>query len=450
MSAKAPTQTSHSRSQRLRRNVLYSLLIKGGSIASSLVLVPITLDYLTDVAYGIWMAISNILVWFMVFDVGLGNGMRNFMAQAIALSDWSAARRYLATTLVLLTGIAVAMGAVTVAVLPHIDLAGLLSVTTMDNTELRDVIMVAALLTFVNFVVKNVGVVYMALQKYAVNDLLVFIGHLLSLLVIAVLKTCTDGSLLYVMLAFCLAPVLTFIVAGGWLFGRYKELRCSIRDVDLSQTRKLMGKSLSFFAIQITSCLVIYGSANVFISHFCGPQAVTPYTIAYRYFNILTTGFTILIAPLWSAYTEAQAKDDWLWIGRSYRRSLWMLALCSLGGVGMLALSPWMYNLWVGSAVEIPWTYSVCVLLYILLFNANNCVTYLLNGLNTIRVQLITSVTMSAVFLGGIYFAAPHYGVVGISLCMSASYAVMLLVHSCQAWMIVKRNEKRILNLSTK
>ncbi|MDE5975352.1 MAG: hypothetical protein K2G69_02250, partial [Muribaculaceae bacterium] len=59
-----------------------AFLVKGISILTSFLLVPLTLGYLRPVEYGIWMTLSSILVWINYFDIGLGNGLRNKLAEA--------------------------------------------------------------------------------------------------------------------------------------------------------------------------------------------------------------------------------------------------------------------------------------------------------------------------------------------------------------------------------
>jgi len=47
-----------------------------------------------------------------------------------------------------------------------------------------------------------------------------------------------------------------------------------------------------------------------------GAESVTPYNIALKYLSPITVGFSLISAPLWSAYTEAHALNDMDWIKR--------------------------------------------------------------------------------------------------------------------------------------
>lgn len=75
------------------------------SIIISLLLVPLTLNYLNSYEYGIWLTLSSILIWVNYFDMGLANGLRNKLAEALAIGDIQKGRIYVSTTFFLLFAI---------------------------------------------------------------------------------------------------------------------------------------------------------------------------------------------------------------------------------------------------------------------------------------------------------------------------------------------------------
>ena len=87
----------------MNRNTVYSMFIRVAGILVSLLLVPFTLDYLNPYEYGIWITLNSILTWINYFDIGLGNGLRNKLGEAIAGRDMKLGRVYVSTTFALLT-----------------------------------------------------------------------------------------------------------------------------------------------------------------------------------------------------------------------------------------------------------------------------------------------------------------------------------------------------------
>lgn len=414
------------------RNVVMSAGMKVVSLLCSLLVVPLTIDYLNAENYGIWMAITSVLYWFAFMDVGLGNGMRNYLAEAFSLGDMVKAQSYFSTAMFILSAIALLLGAVFIPVVYSLNLNALFNAHNIDGRGLANVLVVALVLSLVQFVVKNIGVVYIAMQKYAVNDFISFLGNVCSLAMICLLTRTTEGNLMYVVTAFTGLPVLMFALAAIPLLRKHPRLMPNVKSIDWAIARKVVSKGLGFFVIQITSCLVIFGSANVLISHYCGPEQVTVYNVAYKLFNVLVIAYTILISPLWNAYTDAAAKGDYVWIRKTFRKSMLLWLLTVAGGLIALGISGWFYGMWVGDSVSIPFAVSLCVFLYVSMFNLNNCVTYLINGLNKIRVQIITSIVATILFLLAVYVIKGSYGIVGISLSMAVAYLLMAAVHLYQ------------------
>lgn len=430
----------------LRNNILLSAILKVIGLTTSLLIVPVTLAYLDKEQYGIWMTMSSVLMWFSFFDIGLGNGMRNYLTEAISNGDYEKGRVYLTTTLVMLSGIALVLGTLFVAFTLTLNLNDFFNTTAVAGIQLRHALLIAVICTTVTFVVKNVGLVYVALQRYAINDLLIVSGNVLALAVIYVITKTTNSNLTYVVMAFTVTPVIVFLLATIPLFSHFPQLCPSRKDFDLTFGRQIVSKGLGFFAIQVTSCLVIFGGSNFFITQFMGPEAVTPYSIAYRYFNLLAIGYTIIISPMWNAYTDAYVKNDFNWIRKTFRRALRLWGGTVTVGAIMLLFASVFYRLWVGSNVTIPFSLSASVLLFISFFNLNNCVTYLINGLNKIRVQIVTSVVVTSLYIAAVMLLGKRLGVEGVITCMAASYAVMSIIHLYQCRLLIQQRATGIWN----
>src|SRR6201985_1313442 len=92
----------HDRSVQAKKNIISTFLIKGVSIAISLIMVPLLINYINASRYGIWLTLSSIIIWFSFFDIGLTHGLRNKFAEARAKDDHNSAQIYVSTTLAVL------------------------------------------------------------------------------------------------------------------------------------------------------------------------------------------------------------------------------------------------------------------------------------------------------------------------------------------------------------
>src|ERR1700690_1843921 len=85
----------HERSVRAKRNIAFSFVLKVANIAVQLLFVPLLLGYLSPIKYGIWITVGSVINWFYFFDIGLGNGLRNKLAEAFAKKENEMARIYI-------------------------------------------------------------------------------------------------------------------------------------------------------------------------------------------------------------------------------------------------------------------------------------------------------------------------------------------------------------------
>ena len=151
------------------------------------------------------------------------------------------------------------------------------------------------------------------------------------------------------------------------------------------------------------------------------------YNIAYKYFSVITMGFTIVITPFWSAVTDALIKEDFLWIRKGIINMLkvWLFfLLCSLV---MLFVASWVYSFWVN--MSIPFYLSLLLFVYISIFNWNNMFAYFVNGMGKIRLQLYCSVISGGIFIPLAILLGQLWGLVGIigSMCFSLLVSAVLM-----------------------
>lgn len=434
------------RSLLVKKNIIISAIMKGIGLLTSFFIVPITLNYLDVETYGVWLTLSSILYWFTFFDIGLGNGMRNYLAAALSIKDYKLAKEYISTTFILIGGIALFLACIIVVLFPFLDVKQIFNTSITTERDLVLSLIIAIIMTLIVFMVRNVGTIFMAMQKSAVNDVIIAMGNVISLIIVFLLSFFTEGRLIYVVIAFTVPTMLIYLIALLYLFVKYKELSPSFKSLNWNLSKNIVGKGFGFFFIQITSCLVIYGSSNLFITQFCGPIEVTNYNIAYKFFNLLAVAYVIYISPYWNAYTDAFVKGNYQWINSAFHKTIRIWFVSFLIGCIMLIIAPYFYYFWIGEAVKIPWLLSLFVLIYISLYNLNNCLTYLINGLNKILIQILTSIITTAIYLFAVNNIRDKYGVYGVIGCMTCSYLIMVIVHYKQCSMLIRGEAKHIWN----
>lgn len=427
------------------KNIGVSLLLKGGSILISFLLVPITLDYLDPYEYGIWLTLNSVLSWIYLFDIGLGNGLRNKLAEALATKDYRLGKIYVSTTFFFMTIIVAGFYIVFLAAQLFLNWHDILNVEADKVTNLNSIVTIVFGFFCLSFIFKIIGNVYMARQLPAVNDFLSFLGNILSLVVIYILTKTTSGSFQDVAMTFSGAPALIYAIAIPITFLKYKEIAPSFKAIKLKYFNSLISIGFKFMVIQI-SVLIIFMTSNLIISNLFGPQEVTPYNIANKLFTVLTIGFTIILTPFWSAITDAYTKGEVEWIEKNVSR---LRALCAgivICGIIIALLSPMIYHLWIGNEVEIPISLSFLCCMYALIQNWNNIYAYTINGLGKLNISLICACVSAIVYIPMTLFLGRLIGINGIVISLCISLMISAIILPIQYQKLIKGRARGIWN----
>lgn len=409
------------RSLKAKKNILWSFFVKGASVVISLLLVPLTLHYLSPYEYGVWLTLSSILTWINFFDIGLANGLRNKLAETFADNNRKLGQIYVSTTFFLLTVIMTTCFLLFMLLQPLIDWSAILNVDPVTVKNLNSVIVVAFAFFCLSLVFKLLGIILIADQRPAANDLITLIGSALSLIVIYVLTRTTTGSLNYVIITFTAIPAIVLAGCYPLIFGvRYSYLKPMLRAIRLKYTKGLMGLGVQFFVMQISS-IIIFSSSNIIIAQVLDPVQVTPYNIAFKYFSFATLLFNIVLTPMWSATTEAYAKGDYDWIQKGIKNMLRIWLLTSVGITMMILFSGFVYHIWIGNQVKIPFALTLMMGIYSILLLWSISFSTFLYGIGKLRLQLVNIVVVALLFVPLAILLSKTFGIYGIvvALCLT-------------------------------
>lgn len=402
------------RTVKAKKNILASIVLKGIDSLVYLLLVPVTLGYLNSYEYGIWLTLNSILMWINSFDIGLGNGMRNRLAEAAANNDYSLGRIYVSTTFFMLIFLMGGLILVGTFCEPFINWYEILSTTPNQVSHLKEIVYVSFLIFCLNFIFKFIGNVYLAMQLPAVNNAMNVSGHVLSLIIIFILTKTTSGSLFWVAVTYSASPLLIYLIAYPVTFIKiFPQFIPSYNLFRKEYLKDLLTIGVQFFLLQLSGIL-LFAFANLLISHMFGPENVTPYNIAYRYFSLVPMAMNIILAPMWSATTDAYAKGDVDWIKRTINHMIKIVSLLTLLIAIMIIISDFVYKIWIGNEVVIPFGITSSMGIYIAILIWSLVFSNFLNGLGKLRLQTINTVIVALLFVPLCYVLGLQYGIIGV------------------------------------
>jgi O-antigen/teichoic acid export membrane protein len=419
------------RSKLLYKNIIASIAIKGYAAIISLMLVPLTLNCLGTLKNGVWLTISSILLWIDQMDIGLGNGLRNRLAIHIAHQEIKEARQTISSTIAMLTCIVFPLLIVLLLLAWNTDVYGFLNILPEEIPELRLAILYAIIFVCLTFVMKFIGNFYMGMQLPAISNLLISLGQTIILIVTWVLYVNGKATFLSIAIANTASPLLIYFLAYTYTFYiRFPKLRPSFHLINLKSALELGNLGLKFFWIQIAS-VIQFLTTNLLISKFYTPALVTPYQIAYRYISLSMVIFTIICMPFWNATTDAYERNDIVWIRKANQKMNWMIAGIAVLLSCMVIVSPWVYQIWIGDACQVPIGITIMVALYNFLLIISMRYSYFLNGIGALRLQTYMTV-MTIIFIPSVYLVCTQTNnilwlIAVMCICVTPSFIVNMI-----------------------
>lgn len=433
------------RSALIRKNILASFFIKGWVALVQFLMVPLTLHCLGAYENGIWLTISSMLLWVDNLDIGLGNGLRNRLAECLALNDMKGAKSVVSSTFFMLIVLFIPIIILVNVWIYCTDVYSFLNVSSSVVKNLSVLLHVAAILVCSTFVFKFIGNFYMALQLPAINNMLNAIGQTLALVGTLVVYYCGSHSLLYIALVNTLSPLLVYLASYPITFYiKYPHLRPSWRCVRVRSMCSLANMGIKFFVLQVAG-IVLFMTTNILISRYLSPEMVTPYQIAYRYFWVIQLVLVIVCMPYWSATTDAYKRGDYAWINKANTSLNRIVMVLTAMAIIMIMASRYVYYIWIGNAQAVPFDMTCLVALYIMVLVVSMRYSYILNGFGALKIQLIATITAAVLFIPlALVVCKATHSLNGLLVVMSAVNLPGLVLNLVQYRKIVSGKAKGI------
>jgi O-antigen/teichoic acid export membrane protein len=419
--------------ERHRRIALSSATGIGSRIIASvtmLVSLPLTVRYLGDERYGLWMTIGSLVSVLGVTDLGLGYGVINRVSEADGAGDRVRAARIVASAFLLLSAIAAVIVAALAVGYRWIDWAGIYNVSRGSLADLEAGPSSAVFLACfaLGLPLTVIGRSQVGYQEGHVANTWEAAGNALGLLALLA-AIWMDAGLPWLVLAVSGSPVVVrlasaiveFAVRRPWLAPRPSLF-------EWAAATDLLRVGVWYFVIQV-SATVAFALDNLIIARMGSPVLVAVYSVVVRLFGLLITTLSMVQGALWPAYGESIARGDVAWARKMLRRSMGMTTIVAgLSAVALAAAGPWLVarfidpslepDHWVVSGVA-AWSFSVCLSAALAVF---------LQGAGAVRLQAMLTAGMAVVAFGSKVLGMGAAGIAGVAWAGALSHFLVLVV----------------------
>jgi O-antigen/teichoic acid export membrane protein len=396
------TSTPEGRGRERHRRVVLSAIAtafaKFVSVATALISVPLTLNYLGSERYGMWMTMSSLIAMFSFADLGMGHGIMSVVAQLSGTANRGTVRSVASSGFFALSAIAALILIAFSVLYPFVSWPDLFNVKSVAaRSEAGPALAVVVMCFALAIPLAVVARIQMGLQQSYAASLWRCLGNVLGLIGV-LFVIWLEGGLPWLVIAFLGGPIVASIINTIHFFGVSEpDLAPQLKFISRPTVVRIATIGSLFFGLQIAIALSL-ASDNIIIAQKLGAEAVTHYAVPEKMFNLIGLVTSMVLFPLWPAYGEALARGDRDWVRKTLLRSLSAAVVTTAGlSVILVIFGARIIALWTGPGIDPPFLLLLGFGIWKVMEAGGNAVSMFLNGANVFQFQLLLAALLASV-----------------------------------------------------
>lgn len=385
-------------------NIVGAFIVKGAALIISVLLLPAYLRFFqNEVTLGVWYTILSVLNWVVLFDLGLGQGLRNQLPLAIERNDEVAIREGISTTYALMGVVAVGITIVGLIVIPMLNWNKIFNVQEIivSTDALCKTVTIVYIGIMLQLVLKIITSILYAIQRSAIVNALGLITNIVIYIALMIIPSkSVEENLQTMAYVNVVAANIPYVFCTIIIFSKeLKGLAPSASSVKKRYVKNIFRVGVSLLWLQVVF-MVVSSTNEILITSFVAPEYVFEFQAYNKIFKTAAMIISLSLTPIWSAVTRAQAVRNYQWIKKVYK---FFLLACIVFFAGELLLVPclqFVFDLWLGSGV-ITNSYRVAAICATssMVFVLHSINTTIGNGLSFFKIQLIWMTVAAIVFV---------------------------------------------------
>ena len=381
--------------RKLNLETSYSIIYKLLTIFVSFLLVPILVNLLGKGHYGLWVTISSILSWVVIFDFGLGLGLRNNLVKTISNKDYANSKSLITSAFVAVSIIFISIMLILLIFNQYLswNSKNFLNLTMSSLEKYYDYSLLVLSLIFIFQLINNL---YYAIHDSSNVELIRLCRQGVILIsVLLIVKSSNNFKVFYSLSTiFCFLPLLVLLIFTIIFFRKNnKYLIPSFSDFKFSSAKLILNLGIKFFIIRLSSVFII-SILPFLLTRYIGVETTAEYNIGFKLFNLVYAILIILSTPYWSAVTEKFNLKQFGWIKSKLKLNMVFSTLCIACIIILVILSPYIIEIWMGSNNFIKTNTIYWCAIFISSLIITEPVLLFLNGTSKISVQTYCSLAI--------------------------------------------------------
>ncbi|WPL10444.1 hypothetical protein Thiosp_00159 [Thiorhodovibrio litoralis] len=390
-------------------------------------MVPLLLKALGINEYGVWAALTSLIVWMNLFDFGMGHALKNTVSKSIATKRIVDAKEEFLQVF--------KISFISSVVIAVIFLASLTFVDLLNKNLVVSLILFLPIILF--FPLRVASFVLQGARRIALDACLMFLNTLLFFVIVAELCFFDISVSLIVLAIAFVGSYLFSIIIGAIEAIKILELKSGdfkrLFGVKLDLIRIILG--LKFFGLQLSS-LVLYSFGTVIVFSFLSSAQAAQFDVVSKIFVFGLSFFTIVIGAFWPEIVTHIANDNITMIRRLYFRMTVLAVIFSFAALCVAYFSPLIIQIWTDTKIEVTSSETIFFAILVSFQSFAYSGAVVLNAFEKIDIQLALSLAASFLMIPlSRYFINMGYGIEAIPIVSSIfTFFAMVYcnVHACK------------------
>lgn len=355
-----------------------------------LLVIKISIEVIGLESYGIWMAILSFFSLFNFADLGLGSGLQTKLSKYQNRDKPAEIKTIISSVLVLLIIISAVLTLVFSILINVVNWNDLLNVENQSLTiDTLTLVLIVVISKIINIPLGIIQRVQFSFQE-GFHSNLWGIGSSILTIFLLVLSRSFELLPVHIVMIVTFTPIFFLVINYIYFFYfKNRDIRPQLKFVELKETISQLRIGTQFLLLSILTTLGLTID-NFIVIRTSSLEDVSTYSIAFRVASMLGIIISVLSYPLWSANAEAVNKKDYKWIKETTRKiSRLSTALAVLVSSALLVFSSFIFEIWLGNSLSIPFYLLLGLLLMQVVQAFISPYFMYLNSISNVKTQVL-------------------------------------------------------------
>lgn len=401
----------------LNYNIFFNFLFKGFSILISFFLIPVMLNYLNTEEYGLWLLILSMTNWIYTFDIGIGNGMKNKIAEYLTIKKYKEIREIIIISYFFIFIISILLFLLISTCLKFLDLNVLLQVNFFENKKILKLLNLNIGFVCLNFTLALCNNIFIGSQKTYLSAINSVLSQLLLVLFLMILFLLKKRSIFFLSIIYGISISISHIILTCYFFKKNNYLIPSFNNFNISKIKKVLNIGGKIFISQVAA-LIIFSTDSFIITNFLGPEKVAEYNIVYKFFSIPLIIINLICTPIWSQATKEYYDKNYLWFEKILKKLNLLFGLICFGMCFIIIIGQKIIYFWTTYKIKPSFSLIIITAIAILLTCYSSIYSTILFGINEINILMYLSIFQAIlnIILSCIFVKCFNLGINGVIL----------------------------------